>query len=346
MILNRQRVIWLTVIIGGLALLIAAATIHFRNEQQRLGKARALRSLTGVHARITWCRQVTGSGSDTMAMGPDFILMGLDTKDRRGEREILRSKGSYHKPMITPCGKRIVFTDVVSNSIFCVNWDGSSLTELAPGRAASVWMDPATKIQWVYAFPPEAMKNESNSEFMVRFRLDNPSIREAAWNATPVISHNIQFTADGRFMSGLYPWPRAGMADLSTGEVSERGQGCWTSMSPDNSRTMWVFDDAHRNVTMYSGDGNRTWTVNINSAPGIDGYEVYHPRWSNHVRFMCMSGPYKKGHGDNRIRAGGPSVEIYIGRFNEDLASIESWLRLTQNEMADFFPDLWLAGSK
>ena len=83
--------------------------------------------------------------------------------------------------------------------------------------------------------------------------------------------------------------------------------------------------------------------MNINGAPGIDGYEVYHPRWSNHPRIMAMTGPYKVGSGSNRIAGGGREVEIYVGRFNANFTAIESWWRVTNNDRGDFFPDVWLS---
>ena len=83
--------------------------------------------------------------------------------------------------------------------------------------------------------------------------------------------------------------------------------------------------------------------MNINGAPGIDGYEVYHPRWSNHPRIIVMTGPYKVGAGPNRIAAGGREVEIYVGRFNPNYTAIETWWRVTFNDRGDFFPDVWIS---
>ena len=105
----------------------------------------------------------------------------------------------------------------------------------------------------------------------------------------------------------------------------------------------WIFDGSHRNLTIFDLQNNKRWQVNINGAPGIDGYEVYHPRWSNDPRIMAMTGPYKVGSGANRIIGGGREVEIHIGRFNADLTKIESWWQATRNDRADFFPDVWVA---
>ena len=46
---------------------------------------------------------------------------------------------------------------------------------------------------------------------------------------------------------------------------------------------------------MVDVERDERWRVNINNAPGIDGYEVYHPRWANHPRFLTITGPYTAG---------------------------------------------------
>ncbi len=76
--------------------------------------------------------------------------------------------------------------------------------------------------------------------------------------------------------------------------------------------------------------------------PGIDGFEVYHPQWSNHPRFLTMTGPYSVGDGDNKIYGGGNGVEIYVGRFSPDHTRVEAWVRVTANDAPDFFPDVWI----
>jgi hypothetical protein len=81
----------------------------------------------------------------------------------------------------------------------------------------------------------------------------------------------------------------------------------------------------------------------LNTVPGFRNAEVYHPRWSNHPRFMVMSGPYTLGTpGANQVRAGGAQTEIYLGRFSADYTSIEAWARVTRNSGGDSFPDVWI----
>jgi hypothetical protein len=148
-------------------------------------------------------------------------------------------------------------------------------------------------------------------------------------------------TADGRHAGGLWPWPAAGVADLVNKTWKKFGEGCWTSLSYARGPLFWYFDGAHRNVTMVDVDTGARWVVNINSAPGFDGAEVSHPRWTNHPRFITLSGPYNQG-GANQVRSGGRQVEIYIGRFSPDFSRIEAWVRVTHNSGGDSHPDVWI----
>ena len=129
---------------------------------------------------------------------------------------------------------------------------------------------------------------------------------------------------DGRFAGGMWPWPDAGVADLAGKTWKKFGEGCWTSLTYARGPLFWYFDGAHRNVTMVDVDAGAQWMVNINSAPGFDGAEVSHPRWTNHPRFLTMSGPYNQG-GANQVRSGGKQVEIHLGRFSADFSTVEAW---------------------
>ncbi len=72
-------------------------------------------------------------------------------------------------------------------------------------------------------------------------------------------------------------------------------------------------------------------------APGVDGHDVYHPRWSNYRRLFVMTGPYTiTGKGANPIYGGGEQVDVHVGRFFEDLKAVEDWARVTASGQADF----------
>jgi hypothetical protein len=296
-----------------------------------------LRKLTGSPARMVWSRQVKEDADDVFVRGNHFQLMGFDTEDRQGERVIIRETGNFHKPMITAQGDRVVFTDLPAKKIYAVNWNGTGRQELASGLAVEVWMDPQTGIEWVYRLQDTRAVDTSASMHLTRFQLDNPPVQETVLDNTPLSSDNLQLSRDGAFMSGQFPWPTCGVIDMARKQTIELGKGCWTSLSPDNSYLMWIFDGPHRNLIFHTADGKRKWTVNINGAPGIKGHEVYHPRWSNQARFMCMTGPYAVG-----IPGGGSQVNIYAGRFNETTTAVEEWVQLTSSSQADFYPDLWV----
>ena len=166
---------------------------------------------------------------------------------------------------------------------------------------------------------------------------------ELVWNSRAVSGDSFQLSRDGRLAGTLARWPEAGVIDLANDEWYPLGEGCWTSLAGDDSGLFWYFDGQHRNLTMVdTQDDDRRWTVNINGAPGIDGSEVYHPRWSNHPRFLTMTGPYTVGGGDNKIRGGGRGVEIHVGRFASDHSQVDAWAQITSNDAADFYPDVWI----
>ena len=309
--------------------------------------AAGVRDLAGAPARLVWC-QDAGDGSDAGAQGNNLRLMGFDTEDGLGERCILAGPSNFSRPIITPDGRKVIFSNRREQKIYAVNFDGSGLQELAAGVALAAWRDRATETDWIYAGKENSRSDYFNSAITAvrRFRLDKPEVAGNVWGKTPVNLDNFQLSADGRCAGALFPWPTAGLAALPDGEWKKIGDGCWPSLAPDNSLLMWIFDGAHRNLTMFrTGTGER-WTINIASLPGIDGYEVYHPRWSSHPRFMVMTGPYKVGESSNRIRGGGREVEIYLGRFSADHGKIEKWARVTRNGHADFFPDAWIAAAE
>lgn len=302
------------------------------------GPGSELYALTGAPARAVW---VQGDGTDPRAAGDQLILMGLDTQDGRGERTILTERRSYVKPMITPRGNRVIFSSRVEPGppeTFIVNFDGSGLRKLAPGFALAVWENPVDESEWVY-IGTDNIKHDFKT--VTRFPIDAPDKREPVWNASLVSMDTFQVSADGRFAGGLFPWPHAGIADLKKGTVTRLGDGCWPGLTRARGPLFWYFDGAHRNLTMVDVAAESRWMVNINSAPGFDGAEVYHPRWTNHPRFMTISGPYNQG-GPNQARTGGPQVEVYLGRFSQDFARIEAWARVTNNSGGDTYPDVWL----
>jgi hypothetical protein len=110
-------------------------------------------------------------------------------------------------------------------------------------------------------------------------------------------------------------------------------------MAPDNSYLVWHFDGGHRTMTLFERGLRSKRQLAVNRAPGVEGHEVFHPRWSNHPLFMTMSGPLK-------IRGGGPEVEVHVGKFDRGRTKVKKWVRVSHNGHADFCPDAWIASGR
>ncbi len=307
-----------------------------------------LKKLTGARTKVVWVQDQSKRGRDVFAKGKDLLLMGFDTAGDGEPAPLLKKRGNYYKPLITPDGERVIFSDRRARLVYVVDFDGGDLRKLCSGAAADVWEDPDTGHTWVYVQGRNGKlftrAGDGDDQPIFRRRLDKPEISELVWKRTRVDIDNFQLSRDGTRAGGLFPWRHGGVATLPNESWKKLGAGCWTSLAPDNSYLFWIFDGPHRTVYVSEADGSSRWKVNINNAPGIDGYEVYHPRWSNHVRFIAMTGPYKAKKGGNKIRGGGPAVEVYVGRFRGDFSGIEAWARVTDNSKGDFYPDAWIAG--
>jgi len=302
------------------------------------GPGAEVRKFTGAATKVVW---VQSDGSDPFAAGDQLVLMGLDTEDGKGERVILGAKQSYVKPLLTPRGDRILFSTRPQGTgpeVFVVKWDGTGMKRLAKGFALTLWQNPLDGSEWVYV----GTDNKGYDFATVsRFPIDDPSKSELVWNKTPVSGDTFQVSADGRFAAGLFPWPKAGIAELPNKSWEQMGDGCWTAMTTARGPIFWYFDGSHRNLTLVDSRTKKRWTVPINQAPGFQNPEVYHPRWTNHPRFIAMSGPYNQG-GANQVRSGGAQTEIWLGRFSDDFSRIESWTRATTNSGGDSYPDVWI----
>lgn len=291
--------------------------------------------------RVTWTRDV-GAGTDVISFGNQLLLMGYDSRDGRGEQVLLDQPASYAKPLISPSGQEIVYSVRTQNTVLAMEWDRWEPRHIADGFALAVWVDPDTSDEWVYVGEDQARTDPPSYQSIYRYRLTNPQQRELVWDAQPVSGDSFQLSADGRYAGALFPWPHAGIADLEAGIWRAVGEGCWTAFAGDGTDLFWYFDGSHRNLTLVDVDTDRRWQVPINLASGIDGFEVYHPRWTNDSRYLVMTGPYTVGQRANKIRGGGNQVELWLGRFGVDFSAVEHWEQITHNDAPDFYPDAWI----
>lgn len=319
---------------------------------------------TGGHTRIVWSQYQKKKSADPYSHNVNHFLFGLDTRDGRGIRPLRTVEGNYSRPLLSSDGSTILFSDkgitrddndakIYEPAVYRLSWAGEEPKKIAEGYAVDTWVDPQTKIEWVYAIRELASSTRIAIEAgkLVRFQLNDPSKLEPVWDQTAVSPDNIQFSRDGRRASGQFPWPNAGQFTAGKPGLPDGSAkfitGCWPGMAPDNSYVSWALDGEHKQATFFTGDGSKSWPLRLNSHPDLEKGEIYHPRWSNHPRFLVLTGPYlgemKPGEG-SVIGKGGLTAEVYLAKLGEKLDKFDGWLRITSNERGDNFPDVWIAG--
>ncbi len=297
----------------------------------------------GSRTRAVWLQDM-GTGSDFEAQADRLRLMGFDSTDEQGEFVLLGDIKNYARPLITRRGDRVIFSSRRAKKVYIINWDGSRRRELTHGLGIAVWIDPDSTEEWVYVARPGPNTDATGWPMgsIWRYPIDREAKGELVWDLTHVDVDNFQVSADGSRAGGLFPWPSGGTAFLPNISWEKHAEGCWTSMAPDNSYVMWVFDGSHRDLFLFDEGGVNRRTINLSRIPGIDNHEVNHPRWSNHSRYMAMTAPYRLEGGVNRLEGGGAGVEIFLGRFDDKFTRIEGSIQLTHNDRGDYFPDVWI----
>ena len=322
-------------------------------------------ALTGAHTRAVWSHHLGTGSPDPFCSGSSHQLHGLDTRDGQGVRVILAKKNTYSRPLLSPDGGTILFTRKVITrpkegdatktfdlTVMATDWQGAEPRALAPGYALDMWQAPGGGPVWVYAardVPPTHRISWAANK-LVRFRLDDPSVEEVVWDQTQISPDNTQLSADGKRASGQTPWPHGGQYLLSpegTGFLPTI-TGCWAAMAPDNSYLSWMLDGNHRMATLFTAAPERkTWPLRFNEIAGLEKGEIYHPRWTNHARFITLTGPYiaeRGGEEGSIISKGGRSAEVVIAKLNDTATGFEGSVTLTQNDSTDAYPDVWIAG--
>ncbi len=301
-----------------------------------------LYAFTGSPTRLVWVQDLLDN-RDVVAEGKHLGLVGYDSEDGRGERFILSGPENFMRPLITPSGKQVVFSDFHQQTVHLVDWSGKNRHFLAKGLGVAVWYDVETDIEWVYiARDPVSPSKGPTFRQLYRVQIQNPDVEELVWDNT-VVGAAVQLSSDGLRFSAEIPWPNCAVIDLELDVARRYGKGCWPALAPDQSYRFWFFDGAHRNLEMVDTRTGAQSRISLTDAPGINGSEVYHPRWSNHSKFMVMTGPYTIREGGNNIRGGGAGIEIYAGKFNASYTEMDSWFQVSNNQRADFYPDMWVA---
>ncbi len=316
------------------------------------GAAEDVRALAGAQTRVVWV-QDAGATACVYSERPTLRLMGFDTDDGKGERALLPDIARYYKPQITDDGRAVMFGDLDKKVVKVVNWDGNGLrTVLENACFEDVWTDPKDGVTWFYA-KVEARRGDATIEAIRRYRLDNPNVNELVWDKMPV--DKFMVNGDGRAASGGGEGGNTpqGILTLPNGNFSARGGGCWPSMCPDNSLRSWVFTGNHRSIHFgvttdaRSGKGYG-YPVEFGKVPGLTltgQQELYHPRWSNNLRFLTATAPLEQWSYQAEAKiplAVAAKVEIYLGKFTEDMKGLERWVQVTHNNHGDYWPSAWI----
>jgi|GEM_PF-2265257 len=315
--------------------------------QTELGTA--LEQFTASHTKVAWTRLVKGEANDIFHLRPDHQLLAFDSRDPRGERILSDKLGTYRKPVISPDGNWVVYTSMNHGTVWRIPFSGGKAERLGKGFALTFWTDPGSKMDYLYVGSKmEKVGGNVYCRVISRYTLWDLKLEEI-WNGSPVAVDNFTLSRDGKVAGGGWPWPEAGIADLEAGDWEKIHTGCWPTLMPDNSGIFAVFDGAHRNFVMTSIEPPRRWHLSVTSSPFLRGAEVYHPRWSPNPRLLALTGPYSKQNENKNdgpdIFNGGNQVEILLARCSEDLAEVEEWFQLTDNQEADFSPYLWVDGT-
>ena len=69
----------------------------------------SVEEFTGGHTRVVWVTDA--ANKDSFAEQKNLQLVGYDSRDGKGERIICAEKANYYRPLITPDGERIVYSN-------------------------------------------------------------------------------------------------------------------------------------------------------------------------------------------------------------------------------------------
>jgi hypothetical protein len=322
--------------------------------------SKEIETLTGAHTRVVWNECLTPRDSDPFSHGDQQVLRGIDSRDGLGERTILSKLGNYSRPVITSDGQAILYSwrRIVRSkgqkdfmmTIMRTDWRGSEPVEVAQGYVVDAWRDPATGVEWIYCtrryrsiHGPGLVASQ-----LWRFRLDNPKAAEVVIDRTRLTPDNIQLSRDGNLACGLFPWPQGGVVHLDADppRVQKLTNGCWTSCAPDLSGVSWVFDGSHKGATFFADDGASSWFVNFDPPFEKHG-ETYHPRWTNHPRFMVLTGPYfPDSNGSMAVPSDRNRSEVHLGRFTPDARKTDGWVQVSRHGKPTAYPDAWISGGE
>ncbi len=299
---------------------------------------KALNTVTADRAvRMVWLEQADPSK-------PERQLHAYNSADGLGLRALPDAGSDLARPLLSSDGNAIVFTQLHARSengkisytpeIMLRPWGGGPLVRLGPGMAVDLWRNPSDSKEYVYAV--EHLLPSSGprltGEKLLRFTLTEPEEKEIIWTATTVGADQFQLSADGRRAAGVFPFPKAGLADLTNQTLTPLAAGAWPALAADNSYAAALLDGSRRRLRLFAPNLDPGWELTFMGASGWQDGGVLHPRWTNDPAVLVCTGPYAEE---------GPAADLCLVRFRDDLRTIQQVVRLTEGRRA-FSPEAWV----
>lgn len=263
-----------------------------------------------------------------------FAVWGLDTQDGR-EREFV-PVGRHFNPLLTPDGRRIIYTrEVISaegsarSQAYELDWEGGVERLLTQGYVLAVHDDLQTGERWLYG--------TDHFNEVWRQPGDREDRRQVIYRGP--LSRRFSLDGAGRTASGEFPWPHVGVLDLTTGRIERQGlrDGCNSSIAPDGSGFVSILNGSHDGVTIFDAQ-RRAAEIDLlppamkPTANGLRG-KVWNPRWAGDSRHLILSGPIRSRQAD--------AADLWVGAFTPDRRMISTWIQVTSSDAFDVSPFLW-----
>lgn len=308
-----------------------------------------LREFIGGEGKMIWVECEQNNAKDVFLAQSSNTLVGINTEKNTDIVPLMKQKFPMRKPLISPDGKKIFFTDAKNYITYYITWDNPKPVKFADGICMQIWTDPKTKQDWVYVGEQAYTHGLTHllAKTIKRYKLDKPSEFEIVWKDQNVVIDNFDLTMDGKEFVSLFPWPYVGIGYFNDNNWKFLYRGCWPSFLPIRHnlehKIVSILDGPHKNLRFFTTNPAHRWELPINSHKNLKTHEVYHPMWSNHWRYMTITGPYKNQQNINvpDIFDGGKFADVYVLKLADTIDKVEKWLHIPR-PTADFQPDLWI----
>lgn len=289
-------------------------------------------------ARVVWLEQAAPEGLARR-------VFAYDAADGMGIRALTPEPGDVARPLFSADGKSVIYTRLHAKAegekfsyapeVILHPWGGAAKS-LGQGMAVDLWRDPVSGKEYVYAVETllPSLPQRLTGDKLLRFHPEQPNEREIMWTATTLGTEQFALSRDGRRAAGLFPFPKAALADLTNQTFTPIAAGAWPAGASDDSYAAAILDGSRRRLRFFAPNLDPGWELTFMGASGWTDGGLLHPRWSNDPGVLIFTGPHK---------AEETASDLCIVRLRDDLRSIERVARLTEGRAA-FSPDLWLEG--